>query len=381
MRIAIDARPLLQKELTGVGYCESEQLKALLRLHPSDAFSLQFAAAKGILEKRARLLPYAAANATVQSVPIPSKVQRLSDVLLPLPYSAFFGSADVTHFFNYIVPFGVAGKAVVTVHDMVYKAFPETVRGRTKLMLDLGLKKSLRRAFRIVTDSQFSKEEICRYFPGVKEKIRVVPCGVNRARFRPTLDRARMESIKEKYHITGDYFLFLGTVEPRKNLTRLLDAYARFAKDTNNPPSLVVAGGSGWRNAGIYAKVGELDLQNRVHFTGYVPESDLCPLMCGALAFLFPSLYEGFGLPPLEAMACGTPVLTSNTASLPEVVGDAALLADPFDTNAIAQGLERLAKDKSLRMCLSKAGQIRAAALSWENSARLLYQVYEEACG
>lgn len=229
----------------------------------------------------------------------------------------FGKDVDITHFFNYIIPPGVAGKRIVTVHDMVYKTFPETVRGRTRFMLESGLQRSLHRADLIVTDSEFSKTEIIRYFPATEERIRVVPCGVDKLRFSPMPPAAApaIEELKRRMHLQANYFLYLGTLEPRKNLDRLIRAYALLKQQHPDAPQLVLAGGYGWRNNHIYQLVQTLHLEDDVLFTEYVPEEDVQPLLCGAMAFVFPSVYEGFGMPPLEAMACGTPVLTTRAAS------------------------------------------------------------------
>lgn len=382
MRIAMDALPLVGERMTGIGYCQAGQLRALAKLHPEDTVMLQYFSGKNDAVKQERLRPYLCQNVITQGANASSYLYRLITGFLPFPsYRHYFGNdADITHFFNYIVPPGVSGKTIVTVHDMVYKTFPETVRGRTKYMLDVGLKKSLRRADRIVTDSEFSKQEIIRYFPQYADKIRVVYCGVDAGRFHPVENPAQIDAVKQKYHIDRDYFLYLGTVEPRKNLERLIDAYHQFCAEKSEPPYLVLAGGKGWLDSGIYQKVKALGLEQSVLFTAYVPDEEICSLMCGALAFVFPSIYEGFGMPPLEAMACGVPVLTANAASLPEVVGDAAVLVNPYQIAEIADGMQQLYTSVALRQKLRQAGLVRAAELTWEKAAQQLYEVYKEVC-
>lgn len=379
----MDASPLVSAHMSGIGYCQAGQLQALAELYPHDTITLQYFNAKEPAEKYDRLKPYLRANVRTRTAKVSSYLYRLATTFLPFPtYRGYFGkTADVTHFFNYIIPPGVSGNTVVTVHDMVYKTFPETVRGRTKYMLDLGLKKSLQRADRIVTDSEFSKQEIIRYFPQYADKIRVVYCGVDHSRFYPIKDQNAINQVKAKFQLDRAYFLYLGTVEPRKNLERLIEGYHRFCQGKSDPPYLVLAGGKGWLDSGIYGRVEQLQLKEQVKFTGYVEDSDICPLMCGALAFVFPSIYEGFGMPPLEAMACGVPVLTSTAASLPEVVGDAALCVDPYAIDAIADGLTRLYADAQLRASLQSAGMRRAAMMTWESAAAQLYEVYKEVCG
>ena len=188
----------------------------------------------------------------------------------------------------------------------------------------------------------------------------------------------RISQVKTSLGIEGDYFLYVGTIEPRKNLGRLILAYNALAKKLPDAPKLVLAGGKGWLCDDIYAKVTELHLEDKVIFTKYVPSEDMNPLMCGALAFVFPSIYEGFGMPPLEAMACGVPVLTTGEASLPEVTGDCAVICDAYSPKSIAEGLYRLCRDEKLRLELSRRGLERAKQFTWERSAEALHKIYKE---
>lgn len=380
MKIAFDAIPLLGR-MTGIGWCEAGQVSALTRLHPEHSYTLNYFAARNLAERRAELAPYLREYVTARHAFCVPYAYRAVSTFVPVPYSWFFGKNDLTHFFNYIVPPHVGGKTVVTVHDMVYRAFPETVRGRTKTMLDMGLVPSMKRADRIVTDSEFSRTEIVKYYPEFAEKIRVVPCGVDLSRFRPEEDAKKIAQVRDKHGIGERYFLYLGTLEPRKNLVRLIEGYAAYAKSMDNPAQLVLAGGKGWLYDEIFAKVETLGLKDKVLFTQYIASEDMCALMSGALAFTFPSLYEGFGMPPLEAMACGTPVLVSDAASLPEVTGESAVIVRAEDTDSITQGLVTLDSDADLRARLSAEGLARAQSMTWEHSASLLYQVYEEILG
>ncbi|MBQ4464971.1 MAG: glycosyltransferase family 4 protein [Oscillospiraceae bacterium] len=377
MKIAFDAIPLMGRR-TGIGYCEAGQVEAMTRLHPEDQFTLNYFAARHLAERAADIAPFLRDNVAAKHAFCIPYAYRTVSTFVPVPYSWFFGKNDLTHFFNYIVPPHVGGRTVVTVHDMVCRAFPETVRGRTKTMLDLGLVPSMKRADRIVTDSEFSKTEIIRYYPQFADKIRVVPCGVSTERFHPVSDPAKIAQVREKHHIAAQYFLYLGTLEPRKNLVNLIEAYAQYARNFDTPAQLVLAGGKGWLYDEIFAKVNTLGLSDKVIFTQYIEECDLCALMSGAMAFTFPSIYEGFGMPPLEAMACGTPVLVSDAASLPEVTGESAVIVRAQDISSIAAGLSRLHEDAGLRERLSAEGLARAKAFSWEQSANLLYQVYQE---
>lgn len=379
MKITFDAVPICSEKMTGIGWCELGQTQALAKLFPDNKYEYSFFTS-GDNERVKRVKQLAGKRIKLNTSGFSGFVYRAVSTFLPIPYSFFFGrKSDITHFFNYIVPPFVHGKRVVTVHDMVYKTFPETVRGRTKYMLDMGLKRSIRRADLIVTDSEFSKSEIIKYFPKCEGKIRVVPCGVDLERFHPCDTPERIPEVKKSLEIEGDYFLYLGTIEPRKNLERLISAYAAFAKKVgDNAPKLVLAGGKGWLDKGIYSRVERLGMEKNIIFTKYVPSEDMNPLMCGAVAFVFPSLYEGFGMPPLEAMACGVPVLTSAEASLPEVTGDCAVICDAYDVKSIAKGLYRLYSDEKLRSDLSRRGLERAQSFTWERSAKMLMDVYRE---
>lgn len=380
MNIAFDAVPLISDRMTGIGWCEAGQTTAMARLYPENKYTYNFFSRKDDHIKLERIAPFAGDKIGTNLVHFSGYIYRAASTFVPVPYRHFFGSSDnITHFFNYIVPPGVHGKTVVTVHDMVYKAFPETVRARTKYMLNSGLKSSMKRADMIVTDSEFSRREILKYFPQHEKKLRVVPCGVDLEKFRPCSTPERIPEVKKSLEIEGEYFLYLGTIEPRKNLERLISAYHIFTQRRGRDvPKLVLAGGKGWLYDSIFQKVTDLGLSDRVLFTKYVLSEDMNPLMCGALAFVFPSIYEGFGMPPLEAMACGVPVLASDAASLPEVTGDCAVICDAYSEESIADGLEKLWSDEALRKDLSRRGLERAGSFTWDKSAEKLYDVYKE---
>ena len=379
MKITFDAVPICSDKITGIGWCEVGQTQAFARMYPDISCEYSFFTS-GDNERIDRVSNFAGGNIGMNISGFSGYLYRAASTFLPVPYLWFFGSkSDITHFFNYIIPPFVHGKKVVTVHDMVYKAFPETVRGRTRFMLEMGLKRSMKRADIIITDSEFSKSEIVKYFPQHEKKIRVVPCGVDLERFHPCTKPERIPEVKRSLEIEGDYFLYLGTIEPRKNLERLIAAYGHLAEKLGEKcPKLVMAGGKGWLNDGIYRRVEKLGLTDKVIFTKYVPSEDLNPLMCGALAFVFPSIYEGFGMPPLEAMACGVPVLASGEASLRDVTGDCAMICDAYSVKSIAKGLYRLCTDEKLRNELSRKGIERAKGFTWERSAEMLKAVYNE---
>lgn len=378
MRIAFDATPLVGDLISGIGWCEAYLVDALTELYPAHQYRYEYFTLRSPEEKIRRMEKFRKENIPLRSAVMSPLLYRMASNFVPVPYSAFFGDwADITHFFNYIVPPKVHGKTVVTVHDMVLHAYPETMRRRTREMLRLGLKKSMQRADCIVTDSEFSKSEIEKYYPQYADKVRVVPCGVDTKRFYPVEDADTVAAVKAAHGIEGEYFLYLGTLEPRKNLERLIQAYALLRQEHPEAPKLVLAGGKGWMYDTIFETVKMLHLEDKVVFPSYIPSEDMAALYSGATAFVFPSLYEGFGMPPLEAMACGTPVITSNAASLPEAVGNAAVLVNPYKVEAIAKAMEILMEDPALRARLKRLGLRRAKEMSWENAAKKLYSIYE----
>lgn len=378
MKIAFDAQLLNELEKTGVALTSHN---ILLSMHEFGDLHLTLNYFSLSLRNRQRM--HVATYEQLGFAIHPCKwfhatLYKMLWGFVPVPYSLFFGKgADVTQFFNYSVPPGVSGKKVTIIYDMVCKAYPETMNWKNKLMLALNLGRSCKRADKIVTISEFSKQEIIKYMGVPEEKLVVMPCGVDLNRFFPQIDGLIIDGIKSKYGIDGQYLLYLGTLEPRKNIERLINAYAQLKSRLPDAPKLVLAGRKGWMYESIFKTVSELKLENSVIFTGYIEDSEAPALLGGATAFLFPSLYEGFGMPPLEAMACGTPVLTSNCSSLPEVVGDAAVLVDPYSVEDIAAGMERLVTDAGLRKELSGKGLERAKDFTWERSAKILMDVYK----
>lgn len=377
--ISFEASPLVNDVKTGIGYCESGQVTEISKAHSgTDRIKFEFFSLRNHDKKLARIEPYLMDNCEINMSRFSGFVYKAVSTFIPLPYSWFFGKgSDITHFFNYIVPPFVHGKKVVTIHDMVYKAFPETMNSKTRILLNLAMNKSMKRADAVVTDSEFSRSEIIKYFPQYRDKVEVVPCGVDCDMFKPVQDRSIIEKVKANHNINGRYFLYLGTLEPRKNLTRLVKAYEILSRRKEDCPLLVLAGGKGWLYDEIFEEVNKSGLGDKVIFTQYIPGEEICPLMNGAEAFVFPSLYEGFGMPPLEAMACGTPVIVSGSASLPEVVGDCGLIVDAYSEESIADAMEKIADNEELRKQLSEKGIIRAREFSWKKSAEKLYTIYE----
>jgi glycosyltransferase involved in cell wall biosynthesis len=276
----------------------------------------------------------------------------------------------------HVLPIVHPRRSVVTVHDLGYLFYPEAHRLLDRLYLDLSTRYNARAASHLIADSSATKRDLIERYGIKPDKITVVYPGYDEATFQPVKDEAAIEAVKARYGIAGDYILFVGTLQPRKNLARLIEAFA----DCRLPIAdcrLVIAGKKGWLYEEIFQQVEELGLEGSVVFTDYVPEGDLPALLSGARLFVFPSLYEGFGLPVLEAMACGTPVVCSSASSLPEVVGDAAVLVDPMDVKGLAMAIERVLGDEELRAKLIEHGFEQAKKFSWERCARETLDVLE----
>lgn len=273
-----------------------------------------------------------------------------------------------------ILPLVLPVPAVVTVHDLTTVLLPESHRLKVKWSVFPFLQRTLEAARRIVTDSRATADDVGRHFPGVRAKLRVVPLGVD-PEFAPAPPDA-VAAIRTALGCPDGYVLYAGTIEPRKNLALLLDAWEALGPTRRLP--LLLAGGYGWHSDALVRRARALAPAG-VRLLGRVDQAHLVELFQGASAFVYPSLYEGFGLPPLEALACGVPTVVSNASSLPEVVGDAALVVDPADPHALAGALRRLLGDPGLRGELAARGPERAARFRWSDAAAAMDEVFAEA--
>jgi len=283
---------------------------------------------------------------------------------------------DVYHSPNYILPLALACPSVVTVHDLAFLD-PSLHRLRSHLYLTALTTRALAKASRIICVSSYTRDRLAERFPATAERIRVVGEGVDE-RFRPQPEAA-VEAFRETHRLERPYILFVGVLEPRKNLERLVRAYELAMRRSGASHDLVLVGAAGWKETGALRAIETSPLRDRIRLLGYLPERFLPAAYSGADVFVYPSVQEGFGLPPLEAMACGVPVLTSNVTSLPEVVGGAALCVDPFDVDAIASALEMLVGDAALRARMAEKGRRRAEEFRWAQVAEQTLAVYAEA--
>lgn len=379
MKIAVEVQPVLENALTGVGWYTEQMVRRLKQYaEPEDHLVLL---GMDFYGHSNRLAPALSSQVDVKTRGLlPYGVYRRLWHFAPfMDYGRYFGvKADLYHFTNFVVPPYVQGKVLVTLYDMVCTRFPETMEKANRQKLERNLHRSARRADRIITISENSRREISQDLGIPPDKIRILCPGVDASVYYPVKDPKRMTALAAKYKLPPKYFLYLGTLEPRKNIPTLLTAHRIFCDRHPDGPALVIAGKKGWRYHDIFETVCGLDLTDRVVFTGYVDEGDKPALYSGACAFLFPSFYEGFGMPPLEAMACGIPVIAANSSSLPEVVGDGGYLVDPLDAEAIALHMEALYQDSALAQRLKRRALNRAKLFSWERSAEGLMGLYKE---
>ena len=282
--------------------------------------------------------------------------------------------ADLVHGPVFVAPLFAPCPAVVTIHDLSFIRFPDLFRPANRLYLTALTRLSARRARRLIAVSKHAAAESARLLSVSPERIDVIYHGVDPA-FRP-LPADEVAAFRQRRRLPERFAFFVGTLEPRKNLARLVEAFAR-ARDARI--GLVLAGGKGWLYDELFARVEACGLSDQVIFPGYVTNEEL-PLWYNAATLLaYPSVYEGFGLPVLEAQACGTPVLTSNLSSLPEAAGGAAVMVDPYDVEALADGLNRLLTDESLRNDLRAAGLARAGQFTWSRAAQETARTYRRA--
>lgn len=288
-----------------------------------------------------------------------------------------FSRADVFHGVLNVAPLFCPTPSVVTIHDLAFLTFPQTFRRVNRAYLTWATRASARRAARILAVSEATRQEIVRLL-GIPAGRVVVTYDACDARFQPP-DPAELAAFRRRAGLPERFIMFVSTLEPRKNVPTLLDAYASIAQRTDAP--LIIGGGKGWLYDSIFERVRTLNLGERVRFAGFIDGADLPLWYAAATVFTLPSLYEGFGMPLLEAMACGTPVVTTSSSSLPEVVGDAGLIVPPTDAVALGEALLRVLDDAELRVELRTRGLRQARRFSWRETAERTLAAYHVAAG
>ncbi len=372
MRIGIDYTAAVQQG-AGIGRYTRELVRALAKLDQSNDYVL-FAAAGG---QRTTDSGWPS-NFQMRSVPLSDRSLAIlwHRLQLPLWVELVTGPVDIFHSPDFVLPPVRRAKTLLTVHDLSFMRYPECTHANLRAYLNKVVPRSVHRADLILADSQHTKNDLVELL-GVKPgKIEVVYPGVEE-RFRPIKDQALLEQVRRRYNLPLRFILGLGTLQPRKNFTRLIEAFASVQAGKYASLHLVIAGGRGWLYEEIFATVERLGLGGRVVFPGFVADGDLPALYNLAALFVFPSLYEGFGLPPLEAMACGTPVITSDASSLPEVVGEAGLMVEATDVTALAEAMRRVLEDDELREKMIVRGLEQARKFTWKKAAARLLSLYE----
>jgi glycosyltransferase involved in cell wall biosynthesis len=286
---------------------------------------------------------------------------------------------DVLFVPAHVLPLWTRPPAVVTVHDLGYRHFPQAHPRRQRWYLDWSTRHNARNARIVIADSLATAQDLVDSYGVDPAKIKVVYPGPDPA-LAPVDDPQRLAAVKQRYGIQGDYFLHIGTLQPRKNLTRLVQAFAALRPTgTSERLQLVLAGKKGWLYTDLFEQVRHLGLEGRVLFPGYVDDADKGALLSGALAYVLPSLYEGFGFPALEAQICETPLICAQTTSLPEVASDGALWVDPLDVDGWTRAMSRVAQDAALRAALVARGRSNRERFSWHTAARVTLTVLKMA--
>jgi glycosyltransferase involved in cell wall biosynthesis len=369
MKIAIDARKLHD---FGIGTYIRNLVHELAQLDPSSEYVL--------FARPGDLAEIAASGGNVRGIAESAPPYSLGEQLR-LPLAARRLGADLFHAPHYVLPPLVTGPTVVTIHDCIHLRFPQYLPSRAAwLYAHTMIRLAARKATRILTVSDASKRDILHYTGVRDDKVVVVHNGLD-ARFAAPPDADALDRVRQRFDLGHPYVLYVGNIKPHKNLERLIDAFALARAGGPDDLRLVLIGDEISKYPALRQSVHRHRLDKYVRYFGFQPAATLVAFYRLARAFVFPSLYEGFGLPPLEAMANLTPVVTSNLSSLPEVVGDAAVLVDPYDAQSIADGIRRAISDEPLRQTLIERGRRRAQAFSWRESAARTLGVYREAIG
>jgi glycosyltransferase involved in cell wall biosynthesis len=373
--VAIDYTPAIRQQ-AGIGRIIRGQVAALLAAAAELDLRLFVVGKVDEAERRQAPLP-------LHTTPIDerSMVRLWHRLDVPLPRVEWFtgGPLDLLHATDFVLPPSKARRKLLTVHDLAFLFYPDAAMPSLHHYLNVVVPRSVRRADALVADSRHTAQDLNEQWQVPLERITVVQGAVDHALFRPVHDAELLAAVRQRYGLgERPYFLALSRLEPRKNFVRLIEAFAAARAEARLPHRLVIGGRKGWLSESIFARVQELGLAGDILFPGFIADSDLPALYSGAAFFAYPSLYEGFGLPIVEAMACGAPVLTGDNSCLPEAGGSGAIYVRAEDVDSIAEGIVRLATDATLAAQLAAAGREHAAHFTWERSAQQLLSAYRK---
>jgi glycosyltransferase involved in cell wall biosynthesis len=369
VRIAIDARKLHD---FGIGTYIRNLLRHLSRLDKESAFLLLCQPVDLGIERQL--------GRNFQSVPVAARPYSLAEQIA-VPYAVHGLGVDVFHTPHYVLPPLVDVPSVVTIHDCIHLRFPQYLPNRLAwVYARASLWTAAHRSVRVLTVSEASKNDILRFYRIPDRKIEVIYNAIDE-RFGVSPTEDEFTRVRERYQLDREFILYAGNIKPHKNLERLIEAFQQLRAEGFEDLLLLIIGDEISKYPTLRRLVHRYKLFKHVRFLGFVPDQTLAVLYRLASVFVFPSLYEGFGLPPLEAMASGTPVVTSNVSSMPEVTGDAAVLVNPNDPAAIADGIRQVLTDRPMRNALVERGLARARDFSWERSVRRIWEIYREVAG
>lgn len=372
--IAIDYTPAIRQR-AGIGRIIRGQVQALIAANPG--YDLRLFVVGHVSQEERQVAPLPLATTPLSERNMVRLWHRLNS---PWPRVDWFtgGQLDLFHATDFVLAPSNARYKLVTVHDLAFLFYPEASMRSLHRYLHVVVPRSVRSADHLLADSQQTAQDLQEQWRVAPERITLVQGAVDHQHFQPVADPGRLAAVRQHYQI-GDrpYILGLSSLQPRKNFARLIEAFHIARQEAKLPHRLVIAGSKGWLYHEIFAKVQELQLGDHVLFPGYVDDADLPALYSAAEIFAFPSLYEGFGLPIIEALACGTPVLTADNSCLPEAGGPGAIYVKAKDVRSIAEGILKLTNDAALRQRLRSAGLIHAAQFTWERSAQQLLAAYQ----
>lgn len=374
LHIAVNTRLMMPDRLEGIGMVTHEVMRRIVATHPGDRFDYYF-------DRPSDPAFHHGPNVSSHVFYPPTRLPVLIRYWLdgPVKRHILRQGADVFFSPDGFVPIRLQVPKVAMVHDVAFLRFPGHLPGRIRRFYKTWMPRFVKAADHVVTVSEFSRREILDAYDLPPEKVSVVLNGCS-ADYRPLSPEER-QAARDHYAEGRPYFVFLGAIHPRKNLLTLVQGFEHFLRETGEDVRLVIAGRPSWHTGDFFDRLEKSPFRSKINLPGYVPTLEATRLVGGSEAMVYPSWYEGFGLPLLEAMAAGVPVISADAASLPEVAGDAALLFDPSDAEALAEGLRRVCSEQDLRQDLIRKGHLRREQFSWDTAAGQLYGILARAAG